>query len=398
MRCPRRVISAVNAIFFHQDRLAQTHFSFRELHPKPDCPEGAAWLLPIEPLPSEKSGVDAAFREECRQVAAFLSACRPAGLGVQKWSDIAVLCPRKTWLRAAAETFIEAGLPTRLISQQRLQLELPGRSWPTALLHVLLNPWVRFELIGVLRELFAVSDVELADAHADNSLFTFWSDRGLSPRLAAALALLRNLHAAAPPAGPLSLAQYFAHVLDTTCLAARLEAAGQRSDDLLPLRRDALRAEIAGTPLRAWVAQLVRNLRRSAPRITGVDDEIPLLTSQIAKGLEWPVVIPLGVARPIRPARTEYPRIEETAEEISIHISNVTVTKEENDPRARARREENQRIFYVTLTRAKSLLILPDSRRLYGKSKESFHDLCRLADAGCEQLFEAPHPIPENPR
>ena len=50
MRCPQRVIGAVNAIFFHADRLRQTHFSFRELHPKPDCAEGAAWLLPIEPL------------------------------------------------------------------------------------------------------------------------------------------------------------------------------------------------------------------------------------------------------------------------------------------------------------------------------------------------------------
>jgi ATP-dependent exoDNAse (exonuclease V) beta subunit len=393
MRCPQRVIGAVNAIFFHEERLKQTHFAFRELHGKPECVEGAAWLLPIEPLQEPKPKVDDAFREECRQVAAFLNAYGPAGLGVEKWSDVAILCPRKDWLRKGAETFIEAGLPTRLISQQRLQLELPERSWPAALLHVLLNPWDRFELIGVLREIFAVSDVELADAHADNEPFTFWSERGLAPRLAAALALLRDLHAAAPPAGALSLGQYVEHVLDATRLAGRLEAIGQRAEALPRLRLDALRAEIAGVPLRGWVAQLVRNLRRAAPQIGSVNDEMPLLTSQKAKGLEWPVVIPLGLARAIGRPPPEYPLVEESAEEIVVHISNVTVLKDENHPRETAIREETQRIFYVTLTRAKSLLILPDSLRLYGKSKNSFHDLCRLEGLGWEQLFDAPHSL-----
>jgi len=392
MRCPQRVIAAVNAIFFHEERLRQTHFSFRELHPKPDCVEGAAWLLPIEPLPGEKVKVDAAFHEECRQVAIFLNHYGPAGLGVEKWSDVAILCPRKAWLRDAAEQFIEAGLPCRLISQQQLQLELPERSWPAALLHVLMNPWDRFELIGVLREIFAVSDVDLADAQADNAPFTFWSTQGLSPRLASALALLRDLHEAAPPAGRLSIGQYVNHVLDAARLAARLAAIGQRADALPQLRLEALRAEIAGTPLRAWVGGLVRNLRRPAPQPASVDDEIQLLTSQKAKGQEWPVVIPLGLARTIKPRTPDYPRIEESAEEIKVHISKVTVGEEEKEPRERARHEESQRLFYVTLTRAKSLLVLPDTLRLYQASKESFMDLCRW-EGGCEKMFDPPAPF-----
>jgi ATP-dependent exoDNAse (exonuclease V) beta subunit len=274
-----------------------------------------------------------------------------------------------------------------------LQLELPERSWPAALLHVILNPWDRFELIGVLRELFAVSDVELADAQAENDRFTFWAERGLSPRLERALGLLRELHAAAPPAGSRSLGQFVDTVLEATRLDARLEASGQRSEALRRLRLEALRAEIAGQPLRGWVAELVRDLRRPAAQIGGVEDEIPLMSCQKAKGLEWPVVIPLGLARTIRPPSRDYPHVEENAGEIAVHISNVTVTKEGKAPRELARREEYQRLFYVTLTRAKSLLILPDSLRLYGKSKESFHDLCRLEDLGWERLFEAPRPI-----
>jgi superfamily I DNA/RNA helicase len=118
-----------------------------------------------------------------------------------------------------------------------------------------------------------------------------------------------------------------------------------------------------------------------------------MLTSQKAKGSEWPVVIPLGLARSIRQPTPEYPRIEESAEEITVHISNVTVRKEDNEPRDLARREELQRIFYVTLTRAKSLLILPDTLRLYKTSKDSFLDLCRWEGSGCEALFEAPRRI-----
>ena len=289
-------------------------------------------MLPIAPLDGEKPKTEAAFREECRQVAAFLNEYGPSGLGVQKWNEVAILCPRLAWLRDAAEIFIESGLPCRLISQQRFQLELPERSWPAALLHVLLNPWDRFELLGVLREIFAVSDVDLADAQADNQPFTFWSARGLSTRLGSALELLRALHAAAPPRGGLSLGQYVDHVLHETRLAARLTAIGQRNDALQRLRLEALRAEIAGVPLRAWVAQLVRNLRRPAPQIAGVEDEIPLLTSQKAKGQEWPVVIPLGLARSIKPPSPEYPRIEESADEVTIHVSNVTVNKDDNGP------------------------------------------------------------------
>ncbi|MEA3189274.1 MAG: CRISPR-associated exonuclease Cas4, partial [Chthoniobacter sp.] len=58
MRCPRRVIGAVNAIF--PGRLLQSHLRFRELLPKPQAADGATWLLPIEPTPDETQ-IDALF-------------------------------------------------------------------------------------------------------------------------------------------------------------------------------------------------------------------------------------------------------------------------------------------------------------------------------------------------
>jgi len=149
-----------------------------------------------------------------------------------------------------------------------------------------------------------------------------------------------------------------------------------------------LRAEIAGAPLRAFVAQLVRKFRRPVAQIAEANEAIQLLTCQKAKGLEWPVVIPLGLSRPLLPPRKEYPCIEETAGEIAVHISNVTVDEDQKKPRELARREENQRLFYVTLTRAKSLLILPQSRALYKTSRDSFLDIALWDGIRSEGLFD----------
>jgi ATP-dependent exoDNAse (exonuclease V) beta subunit len=363
------------------------------LHGRPDCNEGATWLLPIKGAEGVGVNDEEAFREECRQVGAFLNEYGPAGMGVERWSDVAVLCPRRKWLRMAGEVFIEAGLPCRLVSQQVLQLELPEYSWPAALLYVLLNPWDRFELIGVLREIFMVSDVELADAQAETGGVTYLSEKGFPGRLGRALGLLRELHDAVPPGSGLSLGEYVERVVEGTRLEARLGAIGPGGVGLGRLRQEALMAEIAGKPLRVWVGELVRGLRRPAARISAVDNEMPLMTCQGAKGLEWPVVIPLGLGRPIRPKPPEYPRIEEDAEEIRVHVSNVTVMEEDKAPRDRARREENQRIFYVTLTRAKSLLVLPDTLRLYKKATESFAEVCKWDGEGWGALFEAPQRI-----
>ncbi len=172
MRCPRKVTDTVNALFVAGGRLNQLHVQFRELQPKPGSPDGAAWRLPMEAL-KDIWRVEEVFEKECEQVAAFLKAYGPAGLGVNSWGEVAILCPRHKWLTAAREVLKRYNVPCRSLAEKRLNLEVADRSWPAALLHVLLNPYDRFELIGVLREIFAVSDVELANAHRAKQLVLF---------------------------------------------------------------------------------------------------------------------------------------------------------------------------------------------------------------------------------
>ncbi len=150
-----------------------------------------------------------------------------------------------------------------------------------------------------------------------------------SPRLRHALELLHELRAAFPidtPKGGASthglsavegagtLSRYVDLVLEKTALAARLEAIGEPSGTLDHLRAWALRAECEHVTLRAWVRSLVDALEQPMPASDDGRDAVQFLTCLKAKGLEWPVVIPLGMGHQIRERTPEYPRVERSGD------------------------------------------------------------------------------------
>ena len=423
MRCPQRVIDAVNGIF-GAGRLDQSLVKFRPLDPRPGCPEGAAWRLELgEMPPSEgKTGVDARLARECEEIAEFVQTRGLAGLGIARWSEVAVICPRVRWLETAARIFEQRGVPFRLLSQRRIARAEARHSWPAALLHVLVHPWDRFELIGVLREVFAVSDVDMARLHRRASVagqgngLVFWpaspdvpQKAVPTPRLHKALTLLHELRAQMPgepgagEAGA-TLSRYVDLVLEKTRLAARLETIGAPAGSLEPLRARALQAECDGLTLRAWVRSLVDALELPVPPGPGSEDAVQFLTCLKAKGLEWPVVIPLGMGCEIRERNRTYPRLERHEGRTEIHFSGATADPEEKAARGRRQAEEFQRMLYVTLTRAKRLLVVPDSRRLYEGRTPNFLDLARWDELNIPTLFAPPTqpascaPLPTPPK
>ena len=409
MRCPVQVIEAVNGVF-GEGRLDQSLVRFRPLDARPGCPEGAAWRLELGEVPAGEGRVNSDDRRtrECELIADFVAERGLAGLGVARWSEVAVICPRVRWLETAARIFEERGLPTCLLSQRQIARAQARHSWPAALLHVLVHPWDRFELVGVLREIFAVSDVDMARLHRrvagekSGSGLHFWptlpgaAHAGVpSARLRKALATLHALRARMPGESGVgedsaTLSRYVDQVLEKTALAERLQAIGEPGEALQALRARALRAECDGETLRTWVRSLVDALEEPVTPAPGAADAVQFLTCLKAKGLEWPVVIPLALGCEIRERTRTYPRVERPGGRTEVHFSSATADADQKAARTRRQAEEFQRMLYVTLTRAKRLLVVPDSRRLYEGRKPNFLELARWDELNVPALFTPP--------
>ena len=148
-----------------------------------------------------------------------------------------------------------------------------------------------------------------------------------------------------------------------------------------------MRAECDGLTLRAWARSLVSALEEPVPTQPGAQDAVQFLTCLKAKGLEWPVVIPLGLGCEIRERSESYPRVERQTGRTEIHFSRVTVDPARKTARADRCAEEFQRMLYVTLTRAKRLLIAPDGRGLYDGRNPNFLSLARWDELDLPALF-----------
>jgi ATP-dependent exoDNAse (exonuclease V) beta subunit len=224
-------------------------------------------------------------------------------------------------------------------------------------------------------------------------------------RLRRALELLHELRLALPPENPApgwppratpaaedcgSLSRYVDFVLRKTALLARLEVLGEPAACLDLFRARAWRAECAGVTLRDWVRTLVTTLHDPPPGQVDSPDAIQFVTCQKAKGLEWPAVIPVGMRREILSHREQFPRVEHHDGLTVIHFSSVTVDRERKAA-ARAREaEEYQRMLYVTLTRARQSLLVPDGNALYAARQPNYQDLVRWSELAPNALFERP--------
>jgi ATP-dependent exoDNAse (exonuclease V) beta subunit len=338
--------------------------SYEALVPGPGNEEGSAWRLPMAlgPVSGKRKVGDQKLGDEARQLAELLALGGPASVGASNWGDICILAPRKAWLSIVSEELRKAGLRTALQLRRTRNGDIPVYAWLCGLLAVVCDPENTFEWVGVLREIFCVSDSDIAAAVRGAAGLRWDEPESYGEPIRSALGLLSPFIGRVDAAGQ-SLGQ-FAQDLSLACglaeKARAVEPDGALVDELGRLLAAADALGLAGAGPRAWLRELLEALNEVRAWGRPAGDAINLMTSHSAKGLEWPVVIPVGLWRRIgthEPHGLRLVRERGGARRVVLDADGIAPATRDSGEREWLR--ENARLLYVTLTRAKRALVVP---------------------------------------
>src|SRR5438046_7825642 len=98
---------------------------------------------------------------EAQRLAKWMRDAGLEKLRARCWREVAILCPRKAWLRAIRDALSEQQIPVQVQSESDRQAEHPAYAWLAALLATMSDPNSSYEIVGVLREVFGISGEEL---------------------------------------------------------------------------------------------------------------------------------------------------------------------------------------------------------------------------------------------
>src|SRR5881398_3690151 len=333
---------------------------FVELSARPE-------ILPGQVIRFDLGGdIDASHTETRRaQIEAQCLAKWIRDAGLQKlrarcWREVAILCPRKAWLRAIREALLEQQIPVEVQSESDRQAEHPAYAWLTALLAIMVDPNASYEIVGVLREVFGISDDELARfAQADGYKFQIerrTKGRGL---VAETLNLLTRIRETLPHQPLFSAVR---EIVRMTQLRERLrtlpgEEFGDSVNELEKLLSAAPAAEAQQSSLADFALTLRRNFDKIRETEPAETDAIQLITAHKAKGSEWDAVIVPFLAREARlGGNIRYPLV--ISGEQPFIAFDRSDRADLEDEMKQIERQEMERLLYVALTRARHTLVL----------------------------------------
>jgi ATP-dependent helicase/nuclease subunit A len=351
--------------------------AFVELNPRPEVLPGQVVRLNLSPAnlkPDPRGKVSDARKgaEEARQLAEWLRKTGPQKLRAHTWRDVAILCPRKEWLQTLRRGLRNARLNVRIQSERELKGDSPAYAWLTAFLIVLSQPRCSYEIAGLLRELFGISDHDLAvfsQGCGDRfQIETLTTGADVVSKKLSLLAQLRLSILTLP------LFDAVNEIVRRTELRERLNALPREDFEDLNGELDALLAlagssEAEGMTLSEF-AELLRSHFADAREIrpSGAD-AIQLITSQKAKGSQWQAVIVPFLSRKVWPGTQRYPRLLKNREngDTIVLLESSDMTEEIEKMLEREERQDMERLLYVALTRAQHTLVLAFDNALFAK-------------------------------
>src|SRR5262249_30256579 len=231
--------------------------------------------------------------------------------------------------------------------------------------------------VGVLREIFGVSDDELARFSqgfgARFQIAQRTSGRGSVPDTLNRFLRIRDAIAHQP------LFTAIQQIVRTTQLRERLrslpsEEFGDLSADLDQLLGAAASAEARGLSLADFGQSLRTKFHATRETHPSPREAIQLITAHKAKGSEWQAVIVPFLTRQVRTNAPPYPRIIRDVDTgaAKILFDRTDYDEFEEDMKL-ADRQEMERLLYVTLTRARHSLVLAFDRHFFLNASGHFH-------------------------
>jgi ATP-dependent exoDNAse (exonuclease V) beta subunit len=383
----------------------ENQVGFVELSPRLDVLPGQVLRFDLQtvnlrPDPRGKVSDPRKAAEEARQLGQWLSQNGLEKLRAQSWRDVAILCPRKEWLQTLRRGLRAAGFNVQIQSEKEWKGDSPAYAWLTTLLIIMTQPRCGYEIAGLLRELFGISDHDLAifsEGHGDRfQIETLTSGSNAVSKTLSLLAQTRLSIQALP------LFDAVNEIVGRTALRERLSSLPPEDFEDLDGELDALIALAGSSEAEEMTltefAELMRSHFADAREVRPLrTNAIQLITSQKAKGSEWQAIIVPFLARKVWPASFRYPRLikDRVSGETIVLLDKSDVTEEIEEMLERENRQEMERLLYVALTRAQHTLVLVFDHELFAKKKDQVHNHSQIkwlkADKGAvnENVFAA---------
>lgn len=350
---------------------------FVELQPRPEVLPGQVIRVPLEAglLPAGQKIKD--FQKakiEADELACWIKETGLEKLRASSWREVAILCPRKAWLRTMTIALRKIGLPVAIQSESATKSDSPVHAWLTALCTIMTDPLNGYEIAGVLREVFGISDHDLAVfAEGEGSRFRIDGKPAAPGIVSSRLSSLAETRQALEGK---SLFEAVTILVTKSRLRERLaslppEEFGDLTPELDALLALAAEAEVQGATLAEFAEKLRADFDTPRDARLSTEEGIQLITAQKAKGSEWQAVIVPFLGRDIRSPVPRYPSLIKMpgSGETLVALSKEDPSDEVKKARELSEQQEMQRLLYVATTRARHTLVLALDRDLFLDAK-----------------------------
>lgn len=389
IRCSKAIINFINNsfpfIFDNNNDNLQAQFIPLSAYKNSEIGEIEKWNIPQNYNPEKYE--DKLYLESKLIINKILT-MKLKDFNLSVWSDLAILCPRKNFLSIISEDLKKNNINFQIHSSNMDSPYHTMLKWIIALLSIIIDPLDSFEIYGVLKEIYGVSDSDLFDYYSEHKNNN--TDDNIHPLNILELKnkitckvskYLNNLYQLKFNSFQLNLYDMVKYLINTINILDKINIIYNFDKNceisiyqILKLTHKAEKKQLSLFSFLQYLKNELLNSNNNNDQIN--KNSIQLYTYHKAKGLEWKTVILPFLFAKINYPNEEYPKL---------FFNNLNLKnniKIFNFPNIELKKyklynnllwqKELQRISYVGLTRAKTKLIFINDECLFQDTVSKF--------------------------